>query len=135
MINSIKHILLFDGECALCNGLVEFVIRNDSKGKFKFAPLKSEPGIKVLESGRLYENELDTFVYCRNNRFYFRSTAAIYLLFELGGLWKIFYALLIVPPALRDLVYNAIAYNRYKIFGRTKNCINPSLEITSRFLK
>ncbi|BDA78206.1 hypothetical protein LPTSP3_g11360 [Leptospira kobayashii] len=129
-----QNILLFDGVCNLCNGVVQFTIKNDPKGKFKFAALQSEAGQSLLRKFNLPKEDFDSFVLVQGDRFYLRSTAGLHVLKELGGLWKIFYILILFPPFLRDFVYTLVAKSRYRLFGRTEACMMPTPELRSRFL-
>ncbi len=127
-------ILLFDGVCNLCNGTVQFLIKRDREGKFKFASLQSDVAKELLKAYGLSPDAFDSFVYLKNGRSYQRSTAALHVLKDLGGLWKLFYGFIILPAPFRDLVYNLIARNRYRVFGRRDSCMIPTPELKSRFL-
>lgn len=127
-------ILLFDGVCNLCNGVVQFIIKNDPKGKFRFASLQSEAGQTLLKEFGLKTDDFDTFVLVRGNEYFIRSTAVLRVLNELGGMWKLFSVLWIFPAPLRDLFYNAIANSRYKLFGRRESCMVPTAALKQRFL-
>jgi predicted DCC family thiol-disulfide oxidoreductase YuxK len=134
MHNLNENILLFDGVCNLCNGMVSFIITRDKKGKFKFSSLQSEAGRSWLERVGLSENEFDSFVLIKNENYYLKSTAALKTLRELGGIWKIFYVFIWVPRPLRDFLYDIIAKSRYKVFGKRNTCMIPTPEIEARFL-
>lgn len=129
-----SSILLFDGVCNLCNGIVQFIIRHDPGAKFKFASLQSETGQSLLRKFGLQTDDFDTFVMVRGETYFVRSSAALRVLNELGGIWKLFYAFFILPEPLRDFFYNAIAGSRYKLFGRREHCMLPSPELKQRFL-
>jgi predicted DCC family thiol-disulfide oxidoreductase YuxK len=134
MNDSNKIILLFDGICNLCNGLVRFVIKRDGAGKFKFASLQSEIGQSWLKRFGLVQVEFESFVMIRGDRHYSKSTAALKMLKELGGVWKIFYMFIIIPRAVRDFFYDLIAKSRYRIFGKRDECMIPTPELKERFL-
>src|SRR5690606_32511807 len=108
------HLLLFDGVCNLCNGLVQFVIKHDKKKKFRFASLQSAAGQQVLNRFHLPLKDFDSFVYIKNNMVLIKSNAALNVFRETDGAWKLFYALTVIPRPLRDWVYNLIARHRYK---------------------
>lgn len=129
-----SSILLFDGVCNLCNGIVQFVIKHDPNAKFKFASLQSEAGQTLLKKFGLKTNDFDTFVLVRGETYFVKSSAVLRVLNELGGVWKLFYAFIILPAPVRDLFYNAIAGSRYKLFGRRENCMLPSPELKQKFL-
>jgi predicted DCC family thiol-disulfide oxidoreductase YuxK len=129
-----SRIILFDGICNLCNGVVQFIIRHDPEGKFKFASLQSESGQALLQKHGLSTTELDTIVYISGDKQYIKSTAALHVLRDLGGFWRLFFLLIIIPEPFRDFVYNRIAGSRYKMFGQRKSCMVPSPVLQQRFL-
>jgi predicted DCC family thiol-disulfide oxidoreductase YuxK len=135
MHNDKAHILLFDGVCNLCNGIVQFIIKRDTKGKFKFAYLQSERGQLLLKKIGLPTNDLNSLVYINGEKYLLKSTAALHILKELGGVWKIAYVLIIIPRPLRDLAYDIIAKTRSKLFGRRDSCMVPAPDLRSRFLE
>ncbi len=134
MENQVKHIILFDGVCNLCNGSVQFIIKRDKHSKFRFASLQSEFGQDKLLAFHLDNKDMDSFVYVRDGKVFTKSTAGLMVLKDLGGLWKILYLLIIFPKPLRDWFYNLIAKNRYKMFGKKESCMLPSADLKSRFL-
>ena len=129
-----KNILLFDGVCNLCNGLVRFIIKRDRTGKFKFASLQSEIGQQWLKRFGLAKNEFESFVLIQDDKYYLKSAAALKVLRELGGVWKLFYVFILIPRPVRDFMYNLIAKSRYKIFGKRDVCMIPTPELKERFL-
>ncbi|MDP4132141.1 MAG: thiol-disulfide oxidoreductase DCC family protein [Bacteroidota bacterium] len=129
-----KNIVLFDGVCNLCNDLVRFIIKRDADGKFKFASLQSEIGQQWLRTVGLPVNEFESFVLISGNEYYLKSTAALKMLRELGGIWKAFYVFILVPLPVRDFLYDMIAKSRYRIFGRRDTCMVPTPELQERFL-
>lgn len=129
-----SSIVLFDGVCNLCNGLVQFIIKNDPKGKFRFASLQSDAGQTILKNFGLKTDDFDTFVLVRGNQYFVRSTAVLRVLNELGGMWKLFSVFWIFPAPLRDFFYTVIANSRYKLFGRRESCMVPTAELKQRFL-
>ena len=133
--NMNDNILLFDGFCNMCSGIVKFTIKRDPKGKFKFATLQSEEGQALLKKFNLQTNDFESFVFIKNEKCYLKSTAGLEVLRELGGIWKLAYIFIIIPRSFRDLIYDLIAKSRYKIFGKKKECMIPTPEIENRFLK
>ena len=91
MNNKGNHLLLFDGVCNLCNGMVQFIIKRDKKEKFKFASLQSESGQAVLKQFGLPTNDFDSFVFITGDNYFLKSSAVLHVLKELGGIWKVFY--------------------------------------------
>ena len=134
-ISEIRNpILLFDGVCNLCNRLVMFVIRKDKKNRIRFASLQSGAGKALLTKAGLSADSADTVVYVSGDKVFSRSSAVLNLLYDVGGGWKLFYSLIIIPSFIRDFLYNLIAKNRYRIFGRRETCMIPSKDIENRFL-
>ncbi|SMO48009.1 thiol-disulfide oxidoreductase DCC family protein [Solitalea koreensis] len=127
-------IVLFDGVCNLCNSTVQFIIKNDPSGKFKFAALQSETGQQFSRRLNLPTDQFGTFILIKNNKPHLRSSGALLVLKELGGIYLLLYIFIIIPRPIRDYFYTIIARNRYKWFGRRNECMVPSPELRSRFL-
>lgn len=128
------QIILFDGICNLCNAAVQFVIKHDKQGKFKFAALQSNKGQELLAQYQLANNDFNSFVLVQDGRAYTKSTAALRVSRHLNHAYKLLYGFIIVPTFIRDGVYNLIARNRYKWFGKQNDCMVPTPELLSRFL-
>ena len=128
-----ERIILFDGECNFCDHSVQFIIKRDPKGYFKFASQQSDIGKKLLKQSGIPEDG-DSFVLIDRGDSYCKSSAALRICRNLQGMWKVFYYLLIVPRPIRDFFYGIIANNRYKWFGKKDSCMLPSPEIRNRFL-
>jgi predicted DCC family thiol-disulfide oxidoreductase YuxK len=129
-----EHTVLFDGVCNLCNGFVQFIIRNDERGRFQFGALQSAEAQQLLIGTELRPQELDTVIYLRKGKVLTRSTAALYILKEMGGAWSLMVVFLVVPRFIRDAVYRFVANNRYRWFGRRESCMLPTPELRARFL-
>jgi predicted DCC family thiol-disulfide oxidoreductase YuxK len=127
-------LILFDGVCNLCSALVQFVIRHDPVGKFRFAAIQSEIGREIFQSHGLDPADLQTFVFISDGRMFRRSDAAIEVVSRFGGVWRLFRVFQFVPRVVRDLIYSTIARNRYRWFGRKEVCMIPTPEIKERFL-
>lgn len=127
-----KTIVLFDGVCNLCNGVVQFIIRNDQAGAFQFASQQSEAGQKLLELHKL--PAMDTVVLIEGRRVYTRSDAVLEILRRLPAKWSWLSAFKIVPKFLRDAVYKLVGRYRYNIFGKREACWLPTPELRARFL-
>ncbi|MEJ7609824.1 MAG: thiol-disulfide oxidoreductase DCC family protein [Ferruginibacter sp.] len=128
------HIILFDGVCNLCNSAVKFVIKHDRKQKFRFASLQSDTGQRLLKEHNLPANDLNSFVYVKDDKVYTSSTAALKVSKLLTGPVKLLYGFIIVPPFIRNAVYRFIANNRYRWFGKKDSCMIPTPELRARFL-
>lgn len=129
-----RPILLFDGVCNLCNGFVQFIIRQDKKEQFLFAALQSEQGQALLRQYAPELTDLKTVVMIHQEQVYFRSDAALEIGRLLGGLWRLGYIFKLVPRFIRDSIYNTIASNRYKWFGQQEQCMLPTPKLRNRFL-
>ncbi len=129
-----KAVMLFDGVCNLCDQTVQFVLKRDKKGYFKFAALQSEAGQALLEQHQLPTEDFDSFVLLENGKLYQRSTAALRVCRRLGGAWPLLYAFIIVPPFIRNAVYNWVSRNRYRWYGKKETCMMPKPEWQERFL-
>ncbi|QWU18251.1 thiol-disulfide oxidoreductase DCC family protein [Paenibacillus sophorae] len=127
-------IVLIDGVCHLCGWLVTFIIPRDPEGRFRFAPLQSDIGQKLLEKGGLDAHRLDTVVLVENGKYYTESAAALRILRRLRFPWPTAYLLIAVPAPLRNRLYRYVAKNRYRWFGRDDQCLLPTPEIRGRFL-
>ena len=129
-----KPIIFFDGVCNLCNSSVQFVIKRDKEAKFRFASLQSEAGQQVLQQFRLSQNDFNSFLLYEQGKLYTRSTAALRVLAQLKW-WKWAGVFQWVPPFIRNGVYNLVARNRYKWFGKRDECMIPTPELKGRFLQ
>jgi predicted DCC family thiol-disulfide oxidoreductase YuxK len=129
-----ERILLFDGVCNLCNGVVQFVIERDHRQQFKFASLQSEAGQALLQKFRLPTQQFDSFVLVEGQTCFTESTAALRVARQLPGLWSWLYICIIVPKPIRDWVYRTVARNRYRWFGKQESCMMPTPELKARFL-
>ena len=126
-----KPVILFDGYCNLCNSWVQWVIEHDSKEQFHFASLSSDYAKQVLPPH--LQNNIDSIVLVMEGDIYVKSTAALKILKELKTPYRIFIFLMIIPPLLRDPVYDVIAKYRYKWFGKRNTCMNPTEALKARF--
>jgi predicted DCC family thiol-disulfide oxidoreductase YuxK len=127
-------VLFFDGVCALCNGLVKFVIRQDTRGKVRFSTLQSPLGQEVLRTEKIAGEFLETVLYKKEGVVFQKSDAVLELLNDLGGFWKLARLSKILPRIFRDFLYDGVARSRYSIFGKYDQCMVPGPEIRKRFL-
>jgi predicted DCC family thiol-disulfide oxidoreductase YuxK len=131
-------IVLFDGVCNLCDATVQFLLDRDPDGRFVFASLQSDEGKRVLASvGRAptpQRKDPETVVLVLGNQAYDKSTAALRIAARLGWPWKALAVLLVVPALVRDVVYDFVARNRYRWFGRHPSCRVPTPEAKTHFL-
>ena len=113
---------------------MQFVIKPDKKSRIKFASLQSVFGQKILLEHNLPLNDLNSFVYLKNNKYYLKSTAALYLLKDLGGGWQLLFGFMIIPKLIRDFVYSIVAKNRYRWFGKNNECMILNEDLQRRFI-
>lgn len=130
-----KKIVLFDGVCNLCNGAIQRIIKHDKKDIFRFASLQSDFGKKLIEERGLDPEELDSIMLIEPGVAYYRkSTAALEISRDLSGGYSLLKNFLFLPENLRDGIYDFIASNRYKWFGKKEQCMIPTPELKSKFL-
>lgn len=127
-------VIFFDGVCNLCTGSVQFIIRHDQQRYFRFASLQSKTGEVLCKELHLPLQEFGSFILWNRGRLYTKSTAALRVTQKLSGLWPLLSVFLIVPPFIRDAVYDLIARNRYRWFGQKKTCWLPAPELDTLFL-
>jgi predicted DCC family thiol-disulfide oxidoreductase YuxK len=129
-----QDVLLFDGVCNLCNGAVNFIIDHDPKGHFKFAALQSDFGQEKLKELGYNQQEFDSLVLLSEDKVYKKSSAALRIAKKLSGLYPLLYVFIIIPPFIRHGVYDIIAKNRYKWWGKRDSCRMPTPELRARFV-
>lgn len=130
-----KKIILFDGVCNLCNTTVQFVIKNDKEDIFRFTPLQSDTGKKLLTERNIDTEDIDSIILIEPNvAYYTKSTAALEIGKYLKGLSTISSILLWLPESLRDIVYDFVAKNRYKWYGKKESCMIPTEELKNKFI-
>lgn len=123
-------IVLFDGVCNLCNGAVQFIIARDKHQGFRFASLQSTFGQQYQEQ----VGEVDSILLVEEGQVYQKSTAALRIARKLNGLWPMLFVFIIIPPFLRDFIYDIIARNRYRWFGKKESCWLPTPDLKTRFI-
>jgi predicted DCC family thiol-disulfide oxidoreductase YuxK len=127
-------ILLFDGACNLCNKSVQFIIKRDKKARVKFASLQSEVGKQIMLQFNIPTEYIDSIILFEFGKVYYKSSAALRLCKKMDGLWPFMYIFMLVPKFLRNTVYDYIARNRIKWFGKTDTCWVMTPELKNRFL-
>lgn len=126
--------VLFDGVCNLCDASVQFVIKRDPRGLFRFASFQGDAGANIAREYGVDPDALDTMVLIENGRVYRKSGAALRIARRLLFPWPLLYAFVIVPPIIRDPVYDFIGRRRYAWFGRKEECWVPDASLRARFL-
>jgi predicted DCC family thiol-disulfide oxidoreductase YuxK len=136
LTNAIQQhpVILFDGVCNFCNGTVNFLLGQDKKKRFRFAALQSEAGKNLLAQYGLPKENIDTFILLDRGKVFKRSTAALRVGNKLPWYWQWTQVFWLAPKFLRDGVYNLVAKNRYKWFGKKDTCMIPTPEMQNRFL-
>jgi predicted DCC family thiol-disulfide oxidoreductase YuxK len=134
-----KPILLFDGVCGLCDRLTQFLLKRDRHDRLLFASLQSEFAAAILKRHGKDAQDLDTVYLVKNHEqpdeaLLARSDAIISVLKELGGIWSLTTAGKILPRGLRDRLYNLVARNRYKVFGKHETCMLPEPQHRAKFV-
>jgi predicted DCC family thiol-disulfide oxidoreductase YuxK len=131
-------VLLYDGVCGFCNAAVQFIIARDRRGAMQFAALQSEYG-QALRSRHPSLENVDSLVLVKRSsdgaeRVFIHSEGALQVASYLGGVWKLFLVLYVVPAPVRDFLYRLFARYRYKLFGKYDSCLLPPPSVRSRFL-
>lgn len=129
-----QDVLMFDGVCNLCNSSVNFIIDHDPKGHFKFAALQSDFGQEKLKELGYNTEDFDSLVLLSGGKVYKKSSAALRIARKLNGLYPLLYIFIIIPPFIRHALYDVIARNRYKWWGKRDSCRMPTPELRSRFV-
>ena len=131
-----KQLILFDGVCNLCNSSVLYVIKRDKKDKFLFAPLESDIGKTIIKKFNIDTKETDSILLYnpKNDSLTYKSTAALRVAKHLGFPVYLLAIFLVVPSFIRNLVYNYIAKNRYKWYGKKEACMIPTPELKAKFI-
>ena len=132
-------IVLYDGVCGLCNRLVQFLLKHDTHDRFRFASLQSEFANNVLRHHGADPHDLDTVYVVKDygqpvQSLLARSDAVLYMLAQLGGVWKLAGVGRGLPKAFRDAIYKVVARNRYRVFGKYESCMLPEPKHRAKFL-
>lgn len=127
-------LIVFDGVCVLCSGFVRFVLRHDRRKRFRFTLAQGALGQSLYRHYRLDPVEFETNLVIRDGVVYTKLAALAAVLDELGGIWKPLVLIRFIPQPLSDWLYDRIAKNRYRVFGRTEYCMVPSADIRDRFI-
>ncbi|MAU27001.1 MAG: DUF393 domain-containing protein [Muricauda sp.] len=135
-MESNKKIILFDGVCNLCNGAVQFVIKRDKKDVFRYAALQSEVGQNLLEARNIDTSKIDSIILIEPGvAFYTKSDATLEIAREFGGVWRLLLVFQWIPGSIRNIIYDFVARNRYRWFGKKEQCMVPTPELQAKFLQ
>lgn len=126
---------MFDGVCNLCNGAIQFIIKRDKKDSFRYAALQSDTGLRLVSERGIDTTKVDSFILIEPGVAYFvKSDAALRIGQQFGGLWKALTIFTWIPRTFRNAIYDLVAKNRYKWFGRKDSCMIPTPELQAKFL-
>lgn len=129
-----KKIILFDGVCNLCNGSVVFIIKRDKKDVFRFAAIQSDEGQELIQKQKIDTTKVDSIILIDGKRYFSKSTAALKIARHLCGGYPLLYGFMILPRFFRNWVYDIIARNRYKWFGKKESCMIPTADLKAKFI-
>jgi predicted DCC family thiol-disulfide oxidoreductase YuxK len=131
-----KKIILFDGVCNLCNTSVLFVIKHDKKDLFRFVPLQSELGQKIIKHiGIDIKNTDSIILYEPTKAYYYKAEAALKVVNEFGGIYSLLKVFHIFPKLISNALYDYVARNRYRWYGKKESCMIPTPELKAKFLE
>ena len=130
-----KKIILFDGECLICNKYILFIAKNDKKDIFRFMSLQNKKTTQIINLTK-NKNYKESICLVENSNVKTKSEAIIFILSELNYAYKLAFLLLIIPKKIRDILYGFFARNRYKIFGKTEYCslINNNENVKNKII-
>jgi predicted DCC family thiol-disulfide oxidoreductase YuxK len=130
-----KKIILFDGVCNLCNSAVQFVVKHDKNDVFRFVALQSELGKEIIKHIGIDSKKIDSIVlYEPGVAYYYKSDAALEIARNLGGIFHLGTIFRIIPTGIRNQLYDFVAKNRYKWYGKKESCMLPTPELKAKFL-
>ena len=128
-----QPIIIFDGVCNLCEYSVKFIVNNDRHARFKFVSAQSEKGKTLQRMCGVDTLQDGTVILLKNDQVYVKSDAALQIAKDLDGLWRFLHVLKYIPKPVRDFFYSIISKNRYRWFGKKKECLLPG-NMKERFL-
>lgn len=130
-----KKIILFDGVCNLCNSAVQFIIERDKKDVFRFVALQSDLGKEICNYIAVDFEKIDSIIlYEPGIAYYLKSDAALKIATEFNSFYIFLSIFKIFPKGIRDSIYDYIAKNRYKWYGKEESCMIPTPELKAKFL-
>jgi len=124
-MNPNSHVLVYDGLCNMCSGIIRFVKKHDRAARFEFVPQQSERGKSLMKLAALDSEDTSTVVLLTDSQYYVRSEAVLLVFRLLGRGYKLLYGFIIIPRVIRDYIYILIANNRFRLFGRRNTCYIP----------
>ena len=127
------NVVFYDGVCNLCNSTVQFVLKRDEKNSYFFSQIGGETYQKLFEKHSEFRL-VDSILFYHKKELYAKSSAALKIIIGLGGIWRLFSVFWLIPLPIRDFIYDKIAANRYKVFGKRDSCTVPDSSILDRFV-
>ncbi len=127
-------VILYDGVCVFCSRWIRFIAARDRDARFRFTAIQSDYGTRLAQAFGIDPNDPDSNAVIHAGVAYFKSDAALTVLSHLPG-WRWTDVLLAVPKLLRDALYNLVAKNRYRIFGKYKECFVPDKGMRERVME
>lgn len=129
-----KNIILFDGVCNLCNKSAQFILKHDKKKHFLFASLQSDAAVNLLLQFNSNISNLSSIILIENGKVYEKSTAVLRIARNLSPVWNLFYYFIFLPIKFRDYLYDFVARNRYRWFGKSEHCLINTPQNANRFI-
>lgn len=126
-------IIIFDGVCNLCNSYVNLIIAKDSKNQFRFAPLQNDFGKELAAKFQVDISKTDSIILVEAEKVYIKSTAALRIAKRLKGAYPLLFGFIIIPAFIRNWIYDLVAKNRYKWYGKRDTCMVPTDELMDKF--
>ena len=131
-----KKIILFDGVCNLCESSVQFIIKHDNKDVFRFTAIQSDLGQKIIKHIGIDISKTDSIIlYEPGISYHYKGEAALFIAQDLSGIYSLLSYLNFIPNFIKNGVYDYIAKNRYKWYGKKEACMIPTAELKSKFLE
>jgi len=130
-----KKIILFDGVCNFCDAAVQFIIKRDNKDIFRFVAIQSDLGQEIIKHIGIDTSKTDSIIlYVPGEAYYYKAEAALKIGKELGGLYSLLTIFTLLPKGLSNIVYDFVARNRYKWYGKKDACMIPTPAMKAKFL-
>jgi predicted DCC family thiol-disulfide oxidoreductase YuxK len=129
-----RALLIFDGVCVLCSATARFILKRDHDGRFRFATAQSKLGQALFRHYGLDAQTFETNLLLVEGRAYGKLDSVILAGTQLGGVWRALAVLRVLPRSVADWLYDCVARNRYRLFGRTEHCMMPPPESRDRFI-
>ena len=134
-LDTVHDLVIFDGVCNLCAHSVRFILKCEADSDLRFVPLQSPTGARLLRQYEFDPEDVQTLVLVSDGRIYVKSDAALEIARHFRWPWKGLMVIRVVPRLIRNWLYDRIAQNRYRWFGRNATCMVPTPELRTRFME